>query len=105
MRKIYALQWMLLIGSASAIRLIFTTNACLYPNRWKVVFSKSLLRPFKLFAYEPIMQLLGLYLAFIYGLLYRTYSGTLSYMPSYTLPFQYFLPPYPQCFKTCITTA
>ncbi|KAN0121131.1 MFS general substrate transporter [Russula decolorans] len=39
-------------------------------RHWKVIFSTALLRPFKLFIYEPIMQLLGLYLAFIYGLLY-----------------------------------
>ncbi|KAF8498755.1 MFS polyamine transporter [Russula emetica] len=37
---------------------------------WKAVFSKALVRPFKLFIYERIVQLLGLYLAFIYGLLY-----------------------------------
>ncbi|KAN0121135.1 MFS polyamine transporter [Russula decolorans] len=36
----------------------------------KAVFSKALLRPFKLFVYEPIVQLLGLYMAFVYGLLY-----------------------------------
>jgi len=41
------------------------------------MFSKALLRPFKLLMYEPIMQLLGLYLAFIYGLLYRTFPGSL----------------------------
>ena len=43
-------------------------------NSWKAVFSKALVRPFKLFIYEPIVQLLGLYLAFIYGVLYRAYS-------------------------------
>jgi hypothetical protein len=34
--------------------------------------AKALLRPFALFAYEPIMQLLGIYMAFVYGLLYCT---------------------------------
>ncbi len=65
------------------------------------MFSKALLRPFKLLMYEPIMQLLGLYLAFIYGLLYRTYSEPLPCTPSYT--FQYFLQPFPRRSKTCIT--
>jgi hypothetical protein len=35
------------------------------------VFSKALIRPFKLFASEPIIQLLGVYIAFIYGVFYR----------------------------------
>ena len=60
----------------------------IFLNSWKVIFSKALLRPFKLFIYEPIMQLLGLYLAFIYGVLYRTHLESLPYMLSYT--FQYF---------------
>lgn len=37
---------------------------------WKVIFKKALTRPFALFAHEPIIQLLGLYMAFIYGTLY-----------------------------------
>ncbi|KAI0309817.1 major facilitator superfamily domain-containing protein [Amylostereum chailletii] len=37
---------------------------------WKSVFTKALVRPFALFVYEPIIQLLGVYMAFIYGLLY-----------------------------------
>ncbi|KAH9970653.1 major facilitator superfamily domain-containing protein [Russula compacta] len=39
-------------------------------RHWKVISGKALLRPFKLFMHETIMQLLGLYLAFIYRLLY-----------------------------------
>jgi multidrug resistance protein len=39
-------------------------------RHWKAIFSKGLVRPFKLFMYEPIVQLLGLYMAFLYGLLY-----------------------------------
>jgi hypothetical protein len=39
---------------------------------WKVMFSKALVRPFKMFIHEPIVQLLGLYMAFVYGLLYST---------------------------------
>ncbi len=46
-------------------------------SSWKAVFGKALVRPFKLFIYEPIVQVLGLYLAFIYGLLYRTFPGSL----------------------------
>jgi hypothetical protein len=37
---------------------------------WKAMFSKALVRPLMLFIYEPIVQLLGLYMAFVYGLLY-----------------------------------
>lgn len=39
-------------------------------HSWTQIFSKALTRPFALFAHEPIVQLLGLYLAFIYGLYY-----------------------------------
>ena len=31
-------------------------------------------RPFQLFAREPIIQILGIYMAFLYGLFYRPYS-------------------------------
>lgn len=37
---------------------------------WQTVFSRALSRPFALFVYEPIMQLLGLYMALIYGIFY-----------------------------------
>jgi hypothetical protein len=56
------------------VLLIFIAIYAYNSNSWKAVFSKALVRPFKLFIYEPIVQLLGLYLAFIYGLLYRTHS-------------------------------
>ncbi|KAI0266420.1 MFS polyamine transporter [Gloeopeniophorella convolvens] len=39
-------------------------------RHWKSVFGKALIRPFRLFYYEPIVQLLGLYMAFVYGQLY-----------------------------------
>ena len=35
---------------------------------------KALVRPFALFVREPIVQLLGIYMAFIYGTLYREYT-------------------------------
>ncbi|EDR04270.1 MFS polyamine transporter [Laccaria bicolor S238N-H82] len=54
-------------GSTKAIRTVFDKDN----NRtWQHVFSKALVRPFKLFASEPIIQLLGLYMAFIYGIFY-----------------------------------
>lgn len=37
---------------------------------WGGVFSKALIRPFKIFACEPVIQLLGFYMAFIYGVWY-----------------------------------
>lgn len=43
-------------------------------RRWQQIVSKALVRPFKLFYSEPIVQLLGAYMAFVYGLLYRAHS-------------------------------
>ncbi|KAJ3505032.1 hypothetical protein NLJ89_g7631 [Agrocybe chaxingu] len=37
---------------------------------WKSIFRKALIRPFQLFAFETIVQLLGIYMAFVYGLFY-----------------------------------
>ncbi|KAF5372341.1 hypothetical protein D9615_009305 [Tricholomella constricta] len=37
---------------------------------WSQIFSKALTRPFVLFAREEIVQLFGIYMAFIYGLFY-----------------------------------
>ncbi|KAI0648903.1 MFS polyamine transporter [Trametes meyenii] len=39
-------------------------------RQWKNLIKKALIRPFALFANEPIVQLLGLFMAFIYGTLY-----------------------------------
>src|SRR5882757_8486283 len=84
------------------VRLIVIAIYAYISKSWKAVLSKALFRPFKLFIFEPIVQLLGLYLAFIYGLLYRAYSESVPCMPSHT--FQCFLRPYPRRSKTCITT-
>jgi hypothetical protein len=50
-------------------------------RHWQQIVSKALVRPFKLFYSEPIAQLLGAYMAFVYGLLYREchmmYAGVL----------------------------
>lgn len=40
-------------------------------RHWQQIVTKALVRPFKLFFSEPIVQLLGVYMAFVYGLLYR----------------------------------
>ncbi|KDR79426.1 hypothetical protein GALMADRAFT_243502 [Galerina marginata CBS 339.88] len=37
---------------------------------WKKIFAKALTRPFLLFAEETIVQLLGIYMAFVYGIFY-----------------------------------
>ena len=42
---------------------------------WKAILNKALIRPFKMFVHEPIVQLLGLYMAFAYGLLYCMCAG------------------------------
>jgi hypothetical protein len=51
------------------VRTVFQTD----DRHWKRIMSKALVRPFALFVREPIVQLLGVYMAFIYGLLYRLY--------------------------------
>lgn len=52
------------------------------------MFSKGLIRPFRMFIYEPIVQLLGLYMAYVYGLLYSTHLGVSSILCHLTR-FQY----------------
>ncbi|KIJ60513.1 hypothetical protein HYDPIDRAFT_177370 [Hydnomerulius pinastri MD-312] len=37
---------------------------------WQTIMAKSLVRPFALFAREPIVQVLGIYMAYLYGTLY-----------------------------------
>ena len=53
-------------GGPREIRTVFD-NA---DRHWQQIVSKALVRPFKLFYSEPIAQLLGAYMAFVYGLLY-----------------------------------
>lgn len=53
----------------SILMCLLTSTPCALS--WKHIFAKALVRPFKLFYREPIIQLLGLYMAFIYGVLYR----------------------------------
>ena len=52
------------------------------------ILTKSLIRPFALFVREPIIQLLGVYMAFIYGIIYlilttvpSIYEGTYHQPP------------------------
>ncbi|KAI5120744.1 hypothetical protein M0805_007818 [Coniferiporia weirii] len=47
-------------------------------NGWKQILVKAIVRPFRFFMQEPIIQLLGVYMAFVYGLNYlivTTISG------------------------------
>ncbi|KDQ61903.1 hypothetical protein JAAARDRAFT_123222 [Jaapia argillacea MUCL 33604] len=48
----------------------FRTKFDTADRNWKTIFATALTRPFVLFAKEPIIQLLGVYMAFIYGLMY-----------------------------------
>ncbi|KAH9949419.1 MFS polyamine transporter [Amylocystis lapponica] len=42
-----------------------------FPDRtFKQIMRKALVRPFVMFAQEPIIQLIGMYMAFVYGLIY-----------------------------------
>jgi hypothetical protein len=38
---------------------------------WQAIMIKALVRPFALFAQEPIIQLFGAYMAYLYGIMYR----------------------------------
>jgi hypothetical protein len=40
-------------------------------SSWQRIMMTALTRPFVLFYNEPIVQVLGIYMAFIYGLYYR----------------------------------
>jgi len=53
-------------GQHKNIRTVFQSN----DRHWKRIFAKALVRPFVIFAYEPIVQLLGIYMAFVYGVIY-----------------------------------
>ncbi|KAF9448084.1 MFS polyamine transporter [Macrolepiota fuliginosa MF-IS2] len=54
-------------GPVKQVRSVYETKGS---RHWKDVFRKALTRPFALFVYEPIVQLLGLYMALIYGVFY-----------------------------------
>ena len=55
-------------------------------SRWQAIMIKSLVRPFELFAQEPIIQLLGVYMAYLYGVLYREwFNGARSAAYPYLL--------------------
>ena len=58
-------------------RLVFIVMCAYILKSWKAIFKRALSRPFKLFIFEPIVQLLGVYMAFVYGLLYSTHSESL----------------------------
>ena len=54
-------------GTVREVRTIYDTA----DRHWRVIVTKALTRPFVLFVREPIIQLLGIYMAFIYGTMYR----------------------------------
>ncbi|KAJ7591012.1 MFS polyamine transporter [Mycena floridula] len=39
-------------------------------RRWQTLFSKAMIRPFALFIQEPIIQIIGIYMALVYGIFY-----------------------------------
>ncbi|KAH7912686.1 major facilitator superfamily domain-containing protein [Hygrophoropsis aurantiaca] len=53
-------------GPHKDIRTVFESQ----DRTWQQIMRKSLIRPFALFAHEPIVQLLGVYMAYLYGTLY-----------------------------------
>ena len=55
--------------AAPPVQCNVTHRFCSSLALWK----KALVRPFAMFATEPIIQLFGLYMAFIYGTIYRKY--------------------------------
>ncbi|KAG1839999.1 MFS polyamine transporter [Suillus subalutaceus] len=72
----FADRWMLKKASHREIRTVFEGQ----DRSWRTIMAKSLSRPFALFAHEPIVQLLGVYMAYIYGSLYL--SVFLTTIPS-----------------------
>jgi len=53
-------------GNPPAYRTVFDNDT----RNWKYIVKTALVRPFTLFFREPILQLLGGYMAFIYGIFY-----------------------------------
>jgi hypothetical protein len=51
--------------------MLFSKCVLIMSLSWKTIFRNALTRPFAIFLYEPIIQLLGVYMAFIYGIFYR----------------------------------
>ncbi|PPQ70367.1 hypothetical protein CVT24_013142 [Panaeolus cyanescens] len=49
---------------------VTTVYAAKEDRRWQSIFQKALTRPFMLFYYEPIVQLLGIFMAYVYGVFY-----------------------------------
>ncbi|KAF8868761.1 major facilitator superfamily domain-containing protein [Mucidula mucida] len=60
----------LLEGPEKGARRYRTVFEASETRSWQHIFSKALRRPFALFIHESIVQLLGLYMAFIYGIFY-----------------------------------
>jgi len=54
-------------GPYKSVRTVFETTG---DRSWKIIFANALTRPFQLFFQEPIIQVLGIYMAFLYGLFY-----------------------------------
>ncbi|KAF7760102.1 hypothetical protein Agabi119p4_10778 [Agaricus bisporus var. burnettii] len=52
---------------AKEVRTVYETKGS---RQWKHIFRVALTRPFALFAFEPIIQLFGIYMALIYGVFY-----------------------------------
>ncbi|KII87948.1 hypothetical protein PLICRDRAFT_112075 [Plicaturopsis crispa FD-325 SS-3] len=48
------------------VRTVFESN----DRQWQHIFMRAITRPIILFFHEPVIQLLGIYMGFIYGLLY-----------------------------------
>ncbi|KAG1739085.1 MFS polyamine transporter [Suillus paluster] len=54
-------------GPYREVRTVFDGDA----RNWKTIMSNALKRPFQLFFNEPIVVLLSIYMAYLYGILYR----------------------------------
>ncbi|KAF5353739.1 hypothetical protein D9758_008632 [Tetrapyrgos nigripes] len=61
-------------GSEIHVRTVYDSDH----RTWQSIFSKALTRPFTLFAREPIAQIIGVYIAFVYGIFYC------GFVPQYT---------------------
>lgn len=74
-------------------------NSRILADSWQTIVSKALVRPFALFVREPIVQLLGVYMAFIYGTLYCRCPSLHCVMLQLIVSFTVFLTTIPSIFQ------
>lgn len=52
------------------VRLLSAAPSLTTPLSWQIIMSAAMVRPFVMFWEEPILQIFGIYFAFLYGMIY-----------------------------------